>query len=70
MKYLPFHTGKVAIGSAYQPTVKPHHDADALKLQAALTNKREPLFDTDGVFIILGCTAALAVMFLFAWSQI
>lgn len=37
----PYNTGKVAIGIAHVHTQRPHHDADALRLQDAL------LFDPD-----------------------
>jgi hypothetical protein len=32
----PYNTGKVAIGIAHVHTQRPHHDADALRLQDAL----------------------------------
>jgi hypothetical protein len=37
-----YNTGKVQIGCMYQPTTKPHHDRDALLLQSALLNTRQP----------------------------
>ena len=46
----PYHTGKVAIGAAYQPQQRPHHDADALRLQRALLGERVST-DWDGVLI-------------------
>ena len=46
-----FHTGKVAIGRLYTPTARPHHDADALRLQRALLGER-PRIDWDGIGIV------------------
>lgn len=48
----PFNTGRVQIGCMYETPVRPFHDADALKLQRALTDKAAPI-DTDGITIVL-----------------
>ncbi|MDV7392199.1 hypothetical protein RZS08_12620, partial [Arthrospira platensis SPKY1] len=56
----PYHTGKVAIGSAYVPNTKPYHDADALRLQDALLGNKRPI-DTSGIFIAVVCLAVAAI---------
>ena len=48
-----FNTGKVAIGSLYTPTARPHHDRDALRLQSALLGHK-PEIDWDGIGIVAG----------------
>ena len=50
----PYNTGKVAIGAAYQPQQRPHHDADALRLQRALLGERVST-DWDGIAIAAVC---------------
>lgn len=47
------------IGSMYQSTAKPHHDADALKLQSAYLGSK-PEIDRDGWLIIVGCALLVA----------
>ena len=58
-----YNTGKVQIGSAYNPTRPVYHDRDALKLQDALLNNK-PSTDESGVFIAAVCilVAALPVI--------
>ena len=42
-KQPPFTTRSgLQIGRYYQPTTKPYHDKDALRLQTALLHDREP----------------------------
>ena len=59
----PYHTGKVAIGSAYVPAARPHYDKDALRLQDALLGNK-PSADTGGVVIAAACLAFIAVVLL------
>ena len=55
MSATPYVTSAgLRIGCRYQSPVKPHHDADALKLQSALTGCTQPT-DADGIVIVLGC---------------
>jgi len=56
----PYHTGKVAIGSAYVPTARPHHDQDALRLQDALLGNK-PTTDTSGIVIAAVCAVVIAI---------
>ena len=56
----PYHTGKVAIGSAYVPNTRPYHDADALRLQDALLGNK-PGIDASGVFIAAVCAVVVAI---------
>lgn len=59
------NTGKVQIGAAYvPPPQRPHHDADALRLQRALLGERAST-DWDGV-LIAACLIA-AVLAAFIW---
>jgi hypothetical protein len=37
-----YNTGKVQIGCAYTAPQRPYHDKDALRLQDALLNTRQP----------------------------
>jgi len=60
-----FNTGKVAIGSLYTPTARPHHDRDALRLQSALLGHK-PKTDWDGIIIAAVCLAALVAMLVLA----
>jgi hypothetical protein len=57
------------IGCMYQPTTKPHHDADALKLQSAYLGDK-PETDLDGWLIIIGCAFLMASPYLImAWRN-
>ena len=60
-----FNTGKVAIGSLYTPTARPHHDRDALRLQSALLGHK-PQTDWDGIIIAATCLAALVAVLVLA----
>jgi hypothetical protein len=63
----PYHTGKVAIGSAYNPHRPVYHDRDSLKLQDALLgNKRTT--DASGVFIAAVCLVVAAIPVIHFWS--
>lgn len=53
----------VRIGCMYQPTTKPAHDADALKLQSAYLGD-EPARDWDGIAIVVGCAFLVAMPYL------
>jgi hypothetical protein len=48
-------TTGLRIGCLHQS--KPEHDADALKVQNAVTGRTEPA-DRDGILIVLGCAVA------------
>lgn len=52
------------IGLRYETTAKPHHDSDALKLQGAYLGD-EPVWDWDGIVIIIGCALLMAAPYLF-----
>ena len=56
-----FNTGKVAIGSLYTPTARPHHDRDALRLQSALLGHK-PQTDWDGIGIVAGVLVVVVAM--------
>ena len=57
----------VQIGLLYQTTAKPHHDADALKLQSAYLDGK-PAMDWDGVLIVVVCAFLVASPYLImAW---
>lgn len=67
MRQPPYHTGKVAIGAAYQPQQRPHHDRDALRLQEALLRahlQQQRSYDTDGVLIAACIVIALLALVL------
>lgn len=58
-----FNTGKVKIGSKYQPPKQmPHMDRDALRLQRALIDK--PQIDWDGIAIVLFTLVFCVAIFL------
>ena len=55
-----FNTGKVKIGSKYQPPKQmPHMDRDALRLQRALIDK--PQIDWYGIAIVLFTVFCVAI---------
>jgi len=57
-----FNTGKVKIGSKYQPPKEaPYMDRDALRLQRALIDK--PQIDWDGIAIVATVVAFMVVVF-------
>ena len=62
-----FNTGKVAIGSLYTPTARPHHDRDALRLQSALLGHK-PQTDWDGIAIVVGMVAFVGILLAPAWG--
>ena len=63
----PYHTGKVQIGAAYMRQQRPHHDADALRLQRALIGERAST-DWDGIAIAVVCIIIVAMLALvLAW---
>ena len=63
----PYTTASgLRIGCMYQNTVHPHHDADAIRVQRALTGKADPL-DTDGITIVLVCGVLLACLVVAHW---
>jgi hypothetical protein len=57
----PYHTGKVAIGCAWQPTQRPHHDEDALRLQEALIAPRRRYTLADAAYDLTCATALMAL---------
>jgi hypothetical protein len=63
-----YNTGKVQIGSAYNPHRPVYHDRDALKLQDALLGNKRPI-DTSGVFIAVVCLVIAAIPVIHFWSQ-
>lgn len=61
LKQTPYNTGKVLIGCRYYDTPKlPQMDHEAERLQRALL--KDNWVDTDGVFIIVGCIAAIVIV--------
>lgn len=54
------------IGCMYQSTVKPYHDADALRIQKALTDSKDPI-DREGITIILVISVVLALAIIGTW---
>ena len=62
-------TSGLRIGCMYQSQPRPHHDADALKLQSALTGKAAPI-DTDGITIVLVCGVLLACLVVAHWMGV
>lgn len=67
MNTIPFTTATgLRIGCMYQPTVKPDHDADALKLQSALTGRAAPV-DYDGITIVLVVGVVVVAVVLAQW---
>ena len=48
------------VGSLYTPPQRPHHDADALRLQRALLGERRRV-DWDGLYIVAVVAAAVAL---------
>jgi hypothetical protein len=69
MSTIPFNTGKVQIGCMYNGQRPPHHDADALKLQSALTGRAAPI-DTDGITIVLVVGVLIAVLVVASWMGV
>lgn len=65
---LPYHTGKVAIGSTYAPTQRPYHDRDAIKLQDALLGNR-PHTDASGICIAIVCALLVAIPLIHYWTR-
>ena len=61
MRQPPYHTGKVAIGCAWQPLQRPYHDRDACRLQAALLAGRQPRRSGNG-FVLAAALALLAAV--------
>ena len=53
------------IGSLYTSAARPHHDADALRLQSALLGHK-PQTDWDGIGIVAVCLAALVTVLVLA----
>jgi len=67
MSTIPFTTATgLRIGCMYQPTVKPDHDADALKLQSALTGRAAPV-DYDGITIVLVVGVVISCLVIARW---
>ena len=61
-----FNTGKVKIGSKYQPPKEvPHMDRDALRLQRALIDK--PEIDWDGIAIVAGVVTFIGILLVPGW---
>jgi hypothetical protein len=55
-----FNTGRVRIGSQYQPAQRVEMDRDALRLQRALLGDRAGI-DADGIVIVICAAAAVAL---------
>ena len=68
MKTVPFNTGKVLIGCNYTPPVKPYTPSRTESmLQSALLDDK-PGLDWDGIVIVVGCAALIALPYLvIAW---
>jgi hypothetical protein len=62
-----FNTGRVQIGSAYQPKPNTSMDKDALRLQRALLGERNKI-DADGLAIVAGVAIFLAVVLVPFWG--
>ena len=61
-----FNTGKVKIGSKYQPPKEaPYMDRDALRLQRALIDK--PQIDWDGIAIVAGVVTLIGILLVPGW---
>ena len=61
-----FNTGKVKIGSKYQPPKEaPYMDRDALRLQRALIDK--PQIDWDGIGIVAGVITFIGILLVPGW---
>lgn len=70
MKITPYDTGKVKIGINYTPPKKPWIPSRTENmLQSALLNGKTSL-DWDGIAIVVGCAALMAVPYLLlaVWS--
>lgn len=67
MRQPPYHTGKVAIGCAWQPLQRPYHDRDACHLQEALLRahlQQQRSYDIDGVLIAARIVISLLALVL------
>lgn len=62
MRQPPYHTGKVAIGCAWQPMQRPYHDRDACRLQEALLASRQPRRKAGSGFVLAAALALLAAV--------
>ena len=62
-----YNTGKVQIGSTYNPNRPVYHDKDALKLQDALLGNKQGV-DTSGVFIACVCVVVALIPVIHFWS--
>ena len=63
----PYTTASgLQIGLLYQTTARPHHDADAIRIQKAVTGKADPI-DTDGVTIVLVMGVIIAAIVVAHW---
>lgn len=61
-----FNTGKVKIGSKYQPPpARPEMDRDALRLQRALIDK--PQIDWDGIGIAAAVITLIGILLVPGW---
>lgn len=69
-KGAPYNTGKVLIGCNYQ--IKQHWQPSRTDnmLQTALLDKRKGQSDWDGVVIVLGCFAAVAIVYAWLWGMV
>lgn len=59
----------VQIGLLYQTTARPHHDADALRVQKAVTGRRDPI-DADGIIIAMVTAVAVAGLLVAHWMGV
>lgn len=70
MKTTPYNTGKVLIGCHYTPPKRiwePSRTESNLK--SALLNDK-PALDWDGIVIVLGCIAAVAIVYAWLWGAV
>lgn len=62
-KIIPFHTGKVAIGSRFEPVKRYSMSADEVRIQNAFIKPPEPnlVLPYDKAIYVLGLVALLVV---------
>ena len=70
MKSTPYTTTSgLRIGCMYQSPPRPHHDADALRIQKAVTGQRDPI-DADGVLIAMVMAVAIVGLLVAHWMGV
>ncbi len=59
----------VVVGALYRAQPKPHHDRDALRLQAALLGLPDDRIDWDGIAIVAVCGILAAAALVAFWVK-